>query len=585
MTAPFVRAAFANGYAEYAATPSDEAKDLCRWLMEQSGEPAALVEAARHMARVQAVKDTSRQRKDALATKWQERMRPLFRTLARATAAKVAHKLMPREAIDPGQSDTRQILIDGITEAEWIDLLTDAWRESVADGHVVGMAFISVVQGGSAVSFDHEFPAALDALRDLQLNDATQWVEKILNGTAYTVGQEVADALENGATYDDLVGLVSDAIAGGGDANLVLDTMLSTGVSAGSIDQYQTEGVTEVDILTSAIDDECADAAGQNPWPIAEADGMLPFHANCVLPGTAVSPLGHLQAASRAWYDGPFVLIRTAGGRQVSATPNHPVLTWRGWIAAQELREGDHVLSVCAADGGAALDLGPGGVHGADAVDHPAPVYVAAPGIEFDDVPPRIDEVFQSLRALGDHTRTVGTAADFHGDGQAVKGEIHVVRADGFLAGELDTQPGQLVLQGDLVPSARLGEALVSEGAALLLVETVDPPTRSLMGGGSESTPLLSGHASVAQVHGGAAVADRHAVGTQPHLQGTAAEPQTAGEGQQGFPVAVAADEVVKVEWSRYVGHVYDLQTSAGAYIADGVVVHNCRCAVSPHFG
>jgi hypothetical protein len=40
------------------------------------------------------------------------------------------------------------------------------------------------------------------------------------------------------------------------------------------------------------------------------------------------------------------------------------------------------------------------------------------------------------------------------------------------------------------------------------------------------------------------------------------------------------------VEKSRrvFVGHVYNLETDAGWYIADGVVTHNCRCVASPIF-
>jgi Phage minor capsid protein 2. len=39
----------------------------------------------------------------------------------------------------------------------------------------------------------------------------------------------------------------------------------------------------------------------------------------------------------------------------------------------------------------------------------------------------------------------------------------------------------------------------------------------------------------------------------------------------------VAADEVVRVDVRRYSGHVWDLTTDQGWFVANGIVTHNCR--------
>jgi hypothetical protein len=44
-------------------------------------------------------------------------------------------------------------------------------------------------------------------------------------------------------------------------------------------------------------------------------------------------------------YDGDIIIIRTASGKFLSVTPNHPVLTDRGWIAAAFIHEGYNVIS------------------------------------------------------------------------------------------------------------------------------------------------------------------------------------------------------------------------------------------------
>lgn len=72
-------------------------------------------------------------------------------------------------------------------------------------------------------------------------------------------------------------------------------------------------------------------------------DEVMATHPACFPAGTAVSgptPAG----ATKRWYDGDMLDIRFAGGGLLSVTPNHPILTSRGWVAAGALREGDDII-------------------------------------------------------------------------------------------------------------------------------------------------------------------------------------------------------------------------------------------------
>ena len=67
----------------------------------------------------------------------------------------------------------------------------------------------------------------------------------------------------------------------------------------------------------------------------------------CVRPGDRV--IGHdgerheVTAVMRRHYAGEVIVIE-AGGRRLQATPEHPVLTQRGWVLAGELTEDDEVM-------------------------------------------------------------------------------------------------------------------------------------------------------------------------------------------------------------------------------------------------
>jgi hypothetical protein len=128
-------------------------------------------------------------------------------------------------------------------------------------------------------------------------------------------------------------------------------------------------------------------------------------HDNCVPAGTLVDgPTA--EVGYRRWYEGEMVVVSTAAGHELSITPNHPVLTDRGWVPASLLSPGDCVLSSLNAQGS----------------------LLQVPDEEH--VPSRIEDVWGALSVLGLVSVPVA-AEDFHGDG--TDGEVDVVRADGLL--------------------------------------------------------------------------------------------------------------------------------------------------------
>jgi hypothetical protein len=50
----------------------------------------------------------------------------------------------------------------------------------------------------------------------------------------------------------------------------------------------------------------------------------------------------------------------------------------------------------------------------------------------------------------------------------------------------------------------------------------------------------------------------------------------------EAFTGLINLDEVIDVQIEAYSGHVYNLQTSTGWYIANNIISHNCRCVMVP---
>lgn len=113
------------------------------------------------------------------------------------------------------------------------------------------------------------------------------------------------------------------------------------------------------------------------------------------LPGDAIVDSANIVAAYRRWYEGQWIEIETELGVKFSGTPNHPMLTKRGWIGLGQLNEGDHLIG--------------------HRVEIQYPGLAADPDIEAK--PTTIAQVFDSLAAVGFSGRMGAGQPDFHGDG------------------------------------------------------------------------------------------------------------------------------------------------------------------------
>jgi hypothetical protein len=139
-----------------------------------------------------------------------------------------------------------------------------------------------------------------------------------------------------------------------------------------------------------------------------------------------------VRAVFRRWYAGDVVQVRTTNGREFTATPNHPMLTRRGWVAAGELRDSDDLI--CHDRQQRARPAGHENVHAG---------------------PARIGEIFNTLATIGLVERKTTGKPDFHGDG--MNGEVEIAHADGCLRIGNFAPLGKPLLQDVLAPAGMVG--------------------------------------------------------------------------------------------------------------------------------
>lgn len=140
---------------------------------------------------------------------------------------------------------------------------------------------------------------------------------------------------------------------------------------------------------------------GEGPVP--------PIHFNCLTEDTFVSPIGRVAAVFKRHYEGVVYRFTTTRNNCFTCTPNHPILTGRGWVAAKFVKEGDEVIC-----------------YFGDKLE-----------------PPKEGQNDQLKTTIKDFSRSFGkssgvftcevptTTPDFHGDG--INGEVAVIAVNGDL--------------------------------------------------------------------------------------------------------------------------------------------------------
>jgi SPP1 gp7 family putative phage head morphogenesis protein len=283
-----------------------------------------------------------------------------------------------------------------------------------------------------------------------------------------------------------------------------------------------------------------------------------PAHPNCFVPDTAIA--GEFVGALKSYYSGEVCEIRVASGKRLTVTPNHPILTSAGWVRAADLVQGMYALSY---------------TPWSDRVIAPR---FTAPNEQHR--PAAICDVFSALRDVSISRLAAPTARDLHGDAAFVKGDIEIVGPTGPFEIMSDSQSSESA-RDFRDPFSYTGLRDVSGDRPLNFFSLAhDTPTRSVMGVPYLPTPLLCSHARPFKRFRLGLTPKLYTSPLKPEIDSPTADAKFLAELISTNPGSISRDEITDVRFKFYSGHVYDVQTSTGWVVANGIVASNCRCAM-----
>ena len=336
---------------------------------------------------------------------------------------------------------------------------------------------------------------------------------------------------------------------------------------------------------------------------------IMPGHpVNCFPAWSQVDGSPFPNKLFRHRFSGVLTKIVTENGTVLNATPNHPVLTSKGWKAASLVNDGDYLIQKKGANRDIRAEL------------------------DADNRVSAIGDLFDAFdRALGCSRIALSPASHFHGD--MTDGEVDVVDVASLLTDDLITSVFECGEKFALSPSevtdvVRLFSGLRPSDKFVMRLRNASD---SVMSGFCKRLSLFYRSLTHAQKCGFFAIADRYSSRLESSSDGVARAAESLGDFQFGmaclihgddffarnieaitrsamdgnlnaslpkidadvlgahadhlgdldkrFATGYCFDRVVKVGVCEMVSHVFNLETVSGWYIANNVIVHNCNCS------
>ena len=262
---------------------------------------------------------------------------------------------------------------------------------------------------------------------------------------------------------------------------------------------------------------------------------------NCFVGNVKVVSDSEVIRSYKHAYHGELITIKTARGVEFTCTPNHPILTPRGWVPAKCLNDGDDILVTCAGRGSASRVY--------PDVKHTFPTFHA---------------IHEFLYKFGGK-RACTLSVNFHGD--------------------IPTSDVEIITQKRLLRNNRDSGGGKSIGKFLLELSN-----KSLMRKGT----LVQHFGRICKASFSLIRRNRNAVLPEYPIDNLPAETMLKGELLNRLSGKVFLDHVVDVEVSSSDCHVYNLQTESGYYfvnssipqngeVYNGVfaIAKNCRCTIT----
>ena len=444
-----------------------------------------------------------------------------------------------------------------------------------------------------------------------------QWLRKMRDDTMQQWTSQTLRLMAEGKGLPEILSQFDDMVEKRkGHAKMVARTQISTFNSLVTKARARNLGIERAVWVSSRDERTRPSHASRDGKEFDLAEGLYDSRdGETLLPGATYNcfpgsvKINHsslCQKLYRRWYSGELTELVRDDGVVLHSTPNHPILTVSGFKPAHAINIGDNVIGT--------LEQSSNGIE----------LYAK-------DMIPTFEQLAGAVDLLGvEHAVAASAAGQFHGD--VSNSDIDVVRIDSLLVGEVNSSIRKKFAKLELTDSDKMivlslltcagvpgFRGIGPDGSPDRIMSVLNLVRSSLLihlsplelfgfALGAWSNPDLEkslsddipGNAEMFSdcvfalsvlVHGldvidrkidflGAAGASRGLESNLLKLLGESVgiNPDLLGRVGAERSVSYKACRVVDKRTVDFSGHIYNLQTVSGDYIADTTAVSNCRC-------
>ena len=282
----------------------------------------------------------------------------------------------------------------------------------------------------------------------------------------------------------------------------------------------------------------------------APADEVI----NCYLPNTSIESI--VMTGQKSFYSGATVEIITARGERLTITPNHNILTDKGFIPAKSIKIGDNVLC--------------------NSIE-----ANRSRGLVQNYIQKKIttaQNIFSALRVFGISKFTQSIALDFDGDGQAMNGNIEIVDTESQLLINHKSRLGKFIAKLILQTTFFKGIEVSRFRPEHLFSSAYNSTSSRFMSLLVLAFPRLFIHLRPFNLLTFGLASKLNVSLLKSIRDSSSANSKLLAEFINTHPGVVSLDQIVDIREGNFVGHVYDFTSLHGINIANNIYTSNCRC-------
>lgn len=285
---------------------------------------------------------------------------------------------------------------------------------------------------------------------------------------------------------------------------------------------------------------------------------------NCFIGDTKIASNSEIVRSYKHEYEGRLITIKTSGGVNFTCTPNHPILTLSGWVAAESLKNGDDLI-VTFGENEFTFGIDPD-------VNHAFP---------------RIDAVHKLFDKLGGK-RTCALGVNFHGDIAA--SDVEIIAHERLLRNGLNSNRFNSINKFNL---ERTYKTLSGKCSFIEHFRRIRTSAFGLVRRKCKALSFRFWRFRHSEIHGLRPIALLDSGRVKALYNDASGDVKLICECLDGFSGMIFADNIISVDFSSGRSHVYNLQTQNGYYFVNSIIpqdkekcngifaiAKNCRCTL-----